>query len=275
MHRKTDLPYLTLMLALSLCGITWAFLPSPTRIEMRHQERLLSFSTSPLSASSSSYESKNRDSILRREGTYFKLNRFSGRVEFGSTAKLVTSLVEKGDVASIQLWLSDEKRVATSIWDENLITDLGNSMYRLKLMQLQFITISLAPEVDTRMWTEQCDNASKDSMDPIFKLQSIGFDPKIQLAPGLNIPASSLGIVIEVVGELKADRNGKGLEGKIGFVSGGDLPPPLRLLPEPALKAASDAICKTVSDFAIQSFQMGARKKFREFRLNLDSTTKS
>lgn len=242
---------------------------------MRHQERLLSFSTSPLSASSSSYESKNRDSILRREGTYFKLNRFSGRVEFGSTAKLVTSLVEKGDVASIQLWLSDEKRVATSIWDENLITDLGNSMYRLKLMQLQFITISLAPEVDTRMWTEQCDNASKDSMDPIFKLQSIGFDPKIQLAPGLNIPASSLGIVIEVVGELKADRNGKGLEGKIGFVSGGDLPPPLRLLPEPALKAASDAICKTVSDFAIQSFQMGARKKFREFRLNLDSTTKS
>lgn len=212
------------------------------------------------------YASKNRDIILRREGTHFQLNRFTGRVEFGSTANLITSF-DNADMKSVQMWLSDEKRVAMSIWDETLIRDLGDNMYRLKLMKLQFVTIALAPEVDNRMWTEQ-----DTSLGPVFKLQSMGFDPKIQLAPGLNIPASSLKIDIEVVGELKACKNGKGVEGKIGFVSSGDLPPPLRLLPEPALKAASDTICKTVSDFAIKSFQMGARNKYREFRLSNNDT---
>lgn len=216
-----------------------------------------------------SYASKNRDIILRREGTHFKLNRFSGRVEFGSTANLITSF-DNADMKSVQMWLSDEKQVAMSIWDEKLIRDLGNNMYRLKLMKLQFVTITLAPEVDNRMWTEQ-----DTSLGPVFKLQSMGFDPKIQLAPGLNIPASSLKIDIEVVGELKACKNGKGVEGKIAFLSSGDLPPPLRLLPEPALKAASDTICKTVSDFAIKSFQMGARNKYREFLLSSSRSSSS
>ena len=64
-----------------------------------------------------------------------------------------------------------------------------------------------------------------------------------------------------------AYESAKASPGRIGFVSGGDLPPPMRLLPEPALKSASDVICKTVSDFAIASFQKGARAKYQEFLL--------
>jgi len=209
--------------------------------------------------------SANRSKILQRNGPHFKLNRFSGRVEFGSTANLVTTLPD-ANPKSTATWLSDERRVALSIWDENLLQDLGSSMYRLELMTLQFVTIQLAPRVDARMWTEVDANGT-----PTFKLQSEGFDPNIQLLPGMNIPASALGIEIEVVGELRPSNDGKGVTGKIGFVSGGELPPPMRLLPETALKGASDTICKTVSDFAIQSFQNGARKKYKEFRVKEDA----
>ena len=211
---------------------------------------------------SAEYASKNRDKILKRSGSHFELNRFSGRVEFGSTADLVTAL-DNADMATISEWLSDEKRVAMSIWDEKLTKDLGDNIYRLELMTLQFITIQLAPQVDNRMWTER-DGASGI---PVFKIQSIDFDPKIQILPGLNIPASAMGIDIEVVGELRPSANGTGLQGKIGFVTSGNLTPPMRLLPVPALKAATNVICKTISDFAIQSFQKGVRAKYRDFYL--------
>jgi ABC-type uncharacterized transport system, permease component len=212
-------------------------------------------------SSRSSSSSKNRDKILQRKGGHFELNRFSGRVEFGSTVNLITNL-ENADMATVSDWISDERRVALSIWDEKLIEDRGNNIYRLQLMTLQFVTIQLSPRVDNRMWTEVDQSGV-----PIFKLQSIDFDPNIQVLPGMNIPASALGIDIEVVGELRPSRDGKGVEGKIGFVSSGNLTPPLRLLPEPALKTASDVICKTISDFAIQSFQKGARLKYREFQM--------
>lgn len=177
---------------------------------------------------------------------------------------------ENSNQESICEWLSDEKRVALSIWDEKLLTDLGDSVYRLQLMTLQFVTIQLAPSVDTRMWIDMENSNNNNNSDttastPVFQLQSIDFDPNIQLLPGINVPAESLGIQIEVVGELRPSKDGKGVEGRIGFVSGGDLPPPMRLLPEPVLKSASDLICRTVSDFAIMSFQNGARKKYKEF----------
>lgn len=209
----------------------------------------------------SAYRSNSHETILNRNGSHFKLDRFSGKVEFGSTANLITNF-EKGDSESISDWLSDERRVALSIWDEKLMTDLGQSTYRLQLMSLQFVTIRLSPSVDSRMWIEK----DSDGL-PVFRLQSIDFDPNVELFPGLNIPAESLAIQIEVVGELKPSRDGKGVEGRIGFVSGGDLPPPMRLLPEPALKSATDIICKTVSDFAVMSFQNGARSKYKDFLL--------
>jgi len=222
-------------------------------------------STTHLQASSigqQQQQQQRREKILNRRGSHFDLNRFSGRVEFGSTTDLVTNF-DNGDIDTITQWLSDEKQIALSIWDEDLLTDLGNSVYRLQLMTLQFVTIQLAPKVDTKMWTV-IENGS-----PVFKLQSGAFDPNIQLLPGLNIPAEALGIKIEVVGELRPLPSGKGVTGKIGFVSGGDLPPPLRILPSSALKSASDLICTTVTNFAKQNFQSGAKKNYQEFRASL------
>lgn len=244
---------------LSLCTAVDSFILRHTLSTHLHSSTTTYLGASP----SSSYKpSPNRSQILKRNGPYFKLNRFSGRVEFGSTANLVTTL-PNANSSSIAKWLTDEKQVALSIWQEDLLKDLGSNLYQLELMTLQFVTIQLAPRVEARMWTQ----LNPTDQTPIFRLQSEGFDPNIQLLPGMNIPASALGIEIEVVGELRPSIDGKGVTGRIGFVSGGDLPPPMRMLPEGILKGASDAICKTVSDFAIQSFQQGARNKYKEFRL--------
>ncbi|CAJ1965784.1 unnamed protein product [Cylindrotheca closterium] len=231
-----------------------------------------------MEASSPDRESRRKE-LLSRNGPYFKLNRFQGAVEFGSSAKLVTVLNtqssgsngqdnKKENLEQISEWLSDGRGLAVSIWDESLMTELNNNLYRLQTMKLQFVTIQLAPSVDMKMWTQK--DGGNNNM-PTFSLQSVGFDPNIQLLPGVGISASSLGIQIDVDGELKPTLDGKGVEGKISFATQGILPPPMRMLPEPALKMASDSINETIVKFAIRSFEQGARKKYQEF---LETTAK-
>jgi hypothetical protein len=205
-------------------------------------------------------QQRRRKTLLDRSGPFFSLDRMRGNVEFGSTANLVTQLDTTANRETIHRWLSDERRVALSIWDEKLIRELGDSVFRMQIMTLQFVTIQLKPSVDVKMWSTVQDEK------PVFLLQSSSFDPNIQLLPGLGVPAESLGIKIEVVGELRPTNDGRGVTGKIAFSSGGLLPPPMRILPEAVLKAASDTINETVAQFAIQSFQRGATAKYREFR---------
>lgn len=204
-----------------------------------------------------------RRELLARNGPFFKLDRFQGGVEFGSSAKLITKLDNTANLDGIAEWLSDGKGLALSIWDEKLMKDLGNNIYRLNTMKLQFVTIQLAPSVDMIMKTD----IDKKQNVPIFSLRSVGFDPNISILPGVGVSAESLGVYIEVEGELQPTKDGKGVEGKISFSTKGKLPPPMRLLPEPALKLASDKINETIVNFAIQSFQKGAVKKYKEFQL--------
>lgn len=213
-----------------------------------------------------------RDTILNRRGEHFFLDRFGGKVEFGSTANLVTAL-RSADVAptieSVSEWLSDARRVAGGLWDESLLTELGECTYRLGLMPLQFVTIQLAPSVDVKMWSETDDSAA--AVTPTFRLHSTGFDPNIQILPGIGIDAKSLGITIEVCGELRPTADGKGVTGKIGFQFSGELPSAMRVLPESVLKAAGATISRTVREFAVTNFRSGAVKQYRAFMLENDA----
>eukprot|EP00584_Thalassiosira_punctigera_P000686 CAMPEP_0172530642 /NCGR_PEP_ID=MMETSP1067-20121228/4311_1 /TAXON_ID=265564 ORGANISM="Thalassiosira punctigera, Strain Tpunct2005C2" /NCGR_SAMPLE_ID=MMETSP1067 /ASSEMBLY_ACC=CAM_ASM_000444 /LENGTH=267 /DNA_ID=CAMNT_0013314887 /DNA_START=26 /DNA_END=829 /DNA_ORIENTATION=- len=202
-----------------------------------------------------SWTAEERYAILERDGEYFNLDRIRGKIEFGSSSQIRTTL-DGSDEASIRQWLSDDKQIATSIWDPKLIKEVEPKVYRLKLMTLMFVTIQLAPHVDVRMWTDE-----KGS----FNLESVAFDPNIQILPGVGVSADSLGILIDVVGELHPSKDGRAVEGKIGFVTSGELPPPMRLFPESALKASLSTINRTITNFATSSFQKGARTKFRQF----------
>lgn len=245
-----------LLLSPAILHVTQAFVvETPIAASLRRPPS----STTSLGATVSPVDAR-RKVLLGRDGPYFELNRSNGRVAFGATAKLVTQLDDVSSPEDIYEWLKDERSLALSIWDENLIQEKGNHVYRLQIMALQFVTIKLQPWVDTRMKT-----VKNSKGDPVFTLQSQDFDPNIQVLPGMQISAESLGIVIEVSGQLQASKEGKGVTGKIAFETSGKLPGPLLLLPDQVLKGASDTINQTVVDFCVRSFQTGARKNFAKF----------
>eukprot|EP00956_Cyclotella_meneghiniana_P002703 scaffold3196_cov81-Cyclotella_meneghiniana.AAC.1 len=211
-----------------------------------------------------SWTEQERNTILNRNGEYFTLDRFSGKIQFGSSTSIRTPL-ENASITLIEKWLSNDKAIAMSIWDQKLIKEIEPQVYRLKLMTLMFVTIQLSPHVDMRMWTEDTNSNKPGGSKVVFKLESVAFDPNIQILPGVGVNADSLGILIDVVGELYPSNDGKSVEGKIGFVTSGELPPPMRLLPEQALKSSLSTINKTITNFAVKSFQEGTKTKFAQF----------
>lgn len=207
------------------------------------------------------------DTLTRRDdGHHFRLDRFTGKIAFGYITDITTKLTETPTPSSISNWLSNAERVASAIWDEDLVDDLGQQRYRLKLMNIKFVTINMRPEVDILMWTEQ-EKINGKGEDIVFFIESVGFEPNLKLLPGVNLSSKSLGIKIDVAGELRVSSDGMGLTGKIGFVTSGNLPPPLRVLPSPTLTSAARIINRQIADFAVKSFQTGARREYNTFRL--------
>ena len=201
----------------------------------------------------------------------------TNEIEFGCTAELATPL-RGSSGGSICRWLSDDRRVASSIWREDLTTDLDeDGTYRLSLMSLNFSFLELKPTVDIKMWTD-VESRTRPSGSvvniPVFRLHSVGFDPNVSLPPGLGtVSADSLGIDIEVAGELRPAPNGRGLKGRIGFVTRGNLTPPMKILPEGVLRAAGSTVCRTVKDFAVRSFVDGATAQCESFRRSEDESS--
>jgi hypothetical protein len=221
--------------------------------------------SSALAVSGSPIPDHRRKTLLSRDGPYFQLDRVSGNIEFGATANLVTQLDVEPNEDGISTWLRDQRGMALSIWDD--VKEQGNDVYRLQIMTLKFITIELSPWVDVQMKTLTAQSKTDPSRQfPIFRLQSVDFEPNLQVLPGLRVTAKSLGMVIQVVGEMRPTVDGKGVTGKISFAVSGKLPAPLSLLPESALKAATVSINKTVVDYAIRSFQKGSKANYEEFR---------
>mmetsp|Transcript_15414 Transcript_15414/g.35533 ORF Transcript_15414/g.35533 Transcript_15414/m.35533 type:complete len:101 (+) Transcript_15414:33-335(+) len=79
------------------------------------------------------------------------------------------------------------------------------------------------------------------------------------------VSSESLGIFIEVAGDLRPSEDGKGVTGTISFQTKGLLPGPLRLLPQSALKVAADTINDKIVELAVASFEKGAIGKYDEF----------
>lgn len=257
-----------LILAAHYCAISaFTHRPHPSLSSTASSSRpfLTSERHARAAARRKSWTARERDAILGRDGEYFKLNRMSGQIAFGSSSRIKTAL-DGADEDSIRRWLSNDEQIAMSIWDPKLIKQLEPKVYRLRLMTLMFVTIQMSPSVDMKMYTDE-----KGS----FKLESVAFDPNIQILPGVGVSADSLGILIDVVGELYPSEDGRGVDGKIGFVTSGELPPPMRLLPEQALKSSLSTINRTITNFATSSFQKGARSEYRQFVLSEKATAQN
>jgi len=231
------------------------------------------FSTLTQSRQRSSAFDEKRKNILNRKGNRFYLDKVKNIIEFGLSAELVTNLTPQAPRRFIEKFVQDEDRIASSLWDSKLRKKIGKQTYRLQLRPLKFVTLQLEPSVDMVMWVEEKNvqttvttskNINNDTT-PVFYLQSIGFDPNLQLLPGVGFNSESLNINIETCGSMQVSRNGSGLEGKIGFVTSGKLPVPLLLLPESVLKSAADLLSNTVKVFIIQTFEKSVIKEYQNF----------
>jgi Protein of unknown function (DUF1997) len=254
--------------ALSMLIGSRAFLSSLQLIELHKLQKINDVIS--LSAASDEYaiNPDRRKELLARPPSFWKLDKTNGSIEFGSTISLTQQLNDIGGEESwsdIAEWLTYSEALAVSIWDPKYISILGKDLYRLQVMELRFVTLSIQPTVDVIMKTEFFEG---DIKKPIFTVQSISFDPKLQILPGMNFDAESLGVVIEVVGRMVPSRNGKSVTGSVVFTISGKLPLAIRILPESVTKAAAETINETVSGFVVRSFQKGAREKYAEFLSN-------
>jgi Protein of unknown function (DUF1997) len=223
-----------------------------------------------------------RKELLTRRGDHFELDQGTGKIEFGATAYLVTQLADLTDAALnggedgatsqdkdglslISTWLQDERGLAMSIWDPSMIEERGDNVFRLQVMSINFLTLQVAPWVDVEMKTRTAKSSNGGMSQPVFCLQSIAFDPNVQILPGMKVTAESFGIVIEVAGQLRPTEDGRGVQGAIAFQTTGRLSPPMRLLPASALRSASASINRRIVDFATASFQEGARRQYLQF----------
>lgn len=210
---------------------------------------------------------ERRKELMSRDALYFNIDQWKTSIEFGASIDLVTNLEDTGDREAIEEWLRDGRTLALSIWDD--IEELSENLYKLRIMKLQFVTLQLQPTVDVQMETVTARSVKDPQREfPLFRLQSVDFDPHLEVLPGMKIAAETLGIVIHVVGDLRPTTNGKGVTGKVSFATTGNLPPALAILPQGVLRAAANSINKTIISFASRSFENGARTRYEQFRAN-------
>jgi len=227
----------------------------------------------PIRSRVNKVSSKSREKIMNRKGQYFLLDKIQNRIEFGLTTELITKLTPKASRRVVEKFIGDESRVASMLWDPKLMKKIDKQTYRLQLKPLSFLTLSLSPSVDVIMWVEDKmlhvsssnETLSESDKTPVFYLESIGFDPNIKILPGVGITPRSLNINIETVGSLQVTQDGEGLQGKIGFVTTGKLPGPFLLLPDQALKRASELISNTVKLFIVRTFEKSVINEFSNF----------
>lgn len=227
--------------------------------------------------------------MLSRNGPYFALDRSTGKIEFGATANLVTPLpvdaTNDVNYCSIDDWLIQpnvSRDIVYSIWDPKLVTEIDKNTFQLQIMTLRFVTITLRPTVNVRMETIQPSTAASgsNSNKPQFIVQSINFNPNLQLVPGMNFNAQSMGIVIEVVGLLQSSSSSSGssssnnnLVGTITFTTSGLLPLPLRIVPSNVLKATSNTINTTIMNVVVSNFQKSITQNYEQYRNNKKGKT--
>lgn len=132
----------------------------------------------------------------------------------------------------IQHYLRQPHRLVNALTTANRVEALGNNSFRLKMRPLNFMTLSLQPVVDVRVWadsngtvhiqSERCEIRGVDYINDRFRLNLVG-----KLFP------NTVGSVTHLQG--KAD-----LEVQV------ELPPPFLFTPRSILETTGNGLLKSV-----------------------------
>lgn len=132
----------------------------------------------------------------------------------------------------IQHYLRQPKRLVQALVDVNRIEQLSEEVFRLKMRPLAFMTLSIQPTVDMRVWADS---------DGTVNLESVACQIR-------GIEYINQRFALNLKGRLSPYQiNGTTyLKGKADLQVQVELPPPFWLTPKPILEATGNGLLKSV-----------------------------
>lgn len=132
----------------------------------------------------------------------------------------------------IQHYLRQPQRLVNALVDNSRIQQISEDVFRLKMRPLTFMSVSIQPTVDMRVWAESngtiylrslsCEIRGLDYINQRFTLNLQGHLSPIQLKTGTR------------------------LQGKADLEVQVELPPPFSLTPKPILETTGNGLLKSV-----------------------------
>ncbi len=132
----------------------------------------------------------------------------------------------------IQHYLRQPQRLVKALADNSRIEHLSEEVFRLKMRPLTFMSLSIQPTVDMRVWAES---------NGIIYLRSLGCEI-------LGFEYINQRFALNLKGHLSPQElsTGTRLQGRADLEVLVDLPPPFSFTPKPILEATGNALLKSV-----------------------------
>jgi hypothetical protein len=132
----------------------------------------------------------------------------------------------------IQHYLRQPQRLVNALVDQKRIHQLSEEVFRLKMRPLAFMSLSIQPTVDMRVWAES---------NGIIYLRSVGCEI-------LGFEYINQRFSLNLRGHLSPYQRNMDthLQGRADLEVQVDLPPPFSLTPKPILEATGNGLLKSV-----------------------------
>ncbi|MBW4645398.1 MAG: DUF1997 domain-containing protein [Goleter apudmare HA4340-LM2] len=132
----------------------------------------------------------------------------------------------------IQHYLRQPQRLVHALVDNSRIQQLSDEVFRLKMRPLVFMSLSIQPTVDMRVWAES---------NGIIYLRSVGCEI-------LGFEYINQRFALNLQGHLSPYQlsTGTRLQGRADLEVQVDLPPPFAFTPKPIIEATGNGLLKSV-----------------------------
>ncbi len=152
------------------------------------------------------------------------------RVHFQASQSLNLSVAEQP--VSIRHYLRQPQRLVKALVDPSRTEQLRRDCFRLKMRPLHFMSLSIQPTVDMRVWAAE---------NGTLHLQSVACEIR-------GVDYINQRFHLELVGQLIPSDQGDRtqLNGEANLKVGVDLPPPLWFTPTPILEATGNGLLQSV-----------------------------
>lgn len=132
----------------------------------------------------------------------------------------------------IQHYLRQPQRLVNALVDQSRVQQLSEEVFRLKMRPLSFMTLSIQPTVDMRVWAEA---------NGMIYLRSVGCEI-------LGVEYINQRFDLNLKGYLSPEERcgGTVLKGKADLEVKVDLPPPLSFMPTPIVEATGNGLLRSV-----------------------------